>query len=77
MAGKSTFSRRAFFLNATAAGTAVAPGALAAPTPGSAQPATPMSNWSGEADVVVIGAGAVGLPAAIVVREAGASVIVR
>ena len=76
MAGKSTFSRRAFFLNATAAGTAVAPGALAAPTPGSAQPATPMSNWSGEADVVVIGAGAVGLPAAIVVREAGASVIV-
>jgi len=76
MAGKSTFSRRAFFLNATAAGTAVATGALAAPTPGSAQPATPMSNWSGEADVVVIGAGAVGLPAAIVAREAGASVIV-
>jgi succinate dehydrogenase/fumarate reductase flavoprotein subunit len=33
-------------------------------------------NWSDEADVVVIGAGAMGLPAAIVAREAGASVIV-
>src|SRR5262249_61754991 len=31
--------------------------------------------WDGEADVVVIGAGATGLPAAIVAREAGASVI--
>src|SRR5215467_6632619 len=31
--------------------------------------------WDGEADVVVIGAGATGLPAAIVAREACASVI--
>src|SRR6266851_4260614 len=33
-------------------------------------------NWDHEADVVVIGSGATGLPAAIVAREAGASVIV-
>jgi len=33
-------------------------------------------KWSREADVVVIGSGATGLPAAIVAREAGASVIV-
>jgi len=32
-------------------------------------------NWDREADVVVIGAGATGLPAAIVAREAGCSVI--
>src|ERR1700691_5177556 len=31
--------------------------------------------WQREADVVVIGSGATGLPAAIVAREAGASVI--
>ncbi len=35
-----------------------------------------MLTWSDEADVVVIGAGAMGLPAAIIAREAGASVIV-
>jgi succinate dehydrogenase/fumarate reductase flavoprotein subunit len=33
-------------------------------------------EWDREADVVVIGSGATGLPAAIVAREAGASVIV-
>ena len=33
-------------------------------------------NWDREADVVVIGSGATGLPAAIVAREAGASVTV-
>jgi succinate dehydrogenase/fumarate reductase flavoprotein subunit len=33
-------------------------------------------EWEDEADVVVIGSGATGLPAAIVAREAGASVIV-
>jgi succinate dehydrogenase/fumarate reductase flavoprotein subunit len=32
-------------------------------------------KWDDEADVIVIGAGATGLPAAIVAREAGASVI--
>ncbi len=34
------------------------------------------ADWHREADVVVIGSGATGLPAAIVAREAGASVIV-
>ena len=34
------------------------------------------SHWDREADVVVIGSGATGMPAAIVAREAGASVIV-
>src|SRR5579859_6375442 len=34
-----------------------------------------MVDWQAEADVVVIGSGATGLPAAIVAREAGASVI--
>ena len=34
------------------------------------------SGWDREADIVVVGAGATGLPAAIVAREAGASVIV-
>jgi len=33
-------------------------------------------NWDREADVVVIGSGATGLPAAVVAREAGASVVV-
>src|ERR1700728_4245518 len=32
-------------------------------------------HWDDAADIVVIGAGATGLPAAIVAREAGASVI--
>jgi succinate dehydrogenase/fumarate reductase flavoprotein subunit len=36
----------------------------------------PSPEWRREADVVVIGSGATGLPAAIVAREAGASVIV-
>src|SRR6476659_445139 len=34
-----------------------------------------MVTWHSEADVVVIGSGATGIPAAIVAREAGASVI--
>ncbi len=38
------------------------------------QPPTP--KWDREADVIVIGAGATGFPAAIVAREAGASVII-
>jgi succinate dehydrogenase/fumarate reductase flavoprotein subunit len=35
-----------------------------------------VEQWDREADIVVIGSGATGLPAAIVAREAGASVIV-
>ncbi len=40
------------------------------------QAASPPTTWHTEADVVVIGSGAMGLPAAIAAREAGASVIV-
>jgi len=58
-------------LNATAANPDTAAPALAW-----AQAASPPNKWHSEADVVVIGSGATGLPAAIVAREAGASVIV-
>ena len=71
---KTDFSRRDLVLNATAA--AVATGALAAPLPASAQEISLPAKWAREADVVVIGAGAMGLTSAIVAREAGASVIV-
>jgi hypothetical protein len=50
----------------SAAGSAVSPTVQTVPVP---------RLWDGDADVVVIGAGATGLPAAIVAREAGASVI--
>jgi succinate dehydrogenase/fumarate reductase flavoprotein subunit len=55
-------------------GTAAALGAggLAA----SAEAQQPQRQWHREADVVVVGSGACGLPAAIVAREAGSSVIV-
>ncbi|MGD0027048.1 MAG: FAD-binding protein [Xanthobacteraceae bacterium] len=43
--------------------------------PASAQAGEPRSHWDREADIVVIGSGATGLPAAIVARETGASVI--
>ena len=33
------------------------------------------TNWNYEADIVVVGSGATGMPAAIVAREAGSSVI--
>jgi succinate dehydrogenase/fumarate reductase flavoprotein subunit len=45
-------------------------------TRAAAQAQQPPREWQYEADVVVIGAGACGLPAAIVAREAGSSVIV-
>jgi urocanate reductase len=54
---------------ASAAAVAVAPQPAAAQTPGTI-------NWDREADVVVLGAGAGGLPAAIAAREKGASVII-
>jgi len=39
------------------------------------QPRRPPAKWDRKADIVVIGSGATGLPAAIVAREAGCSVI--
>ena len=51
-------------------------GGLDGPEPSGAQALPGPANWDREADIVVIGAGATGLPAAIVAREGGASVIV-
>ena len=53
----------------------LAAAAAASANPVLAQAQTTPSNWDREADVVVIGSGATGMPAAIVAREAGASVI--
>ena len=53
-----------------AAGAVLAPGKSA-----EAAPSAPR-RWAHEADVVIVGAGAVGITAAIVAREAGCSVIV-
>jgi urocanate reductase len=65
-------SRRAF-LSSGAAGAVALAGAGA--TEATAQGATPL-KWDRTADVVVIGAGVAGLPAAITARDLGASVIV-
>jgi hypothetical protein len=63
------FDRRSFLTTGAAAG------AVAAMPTQSAQAADAI-NWDREADVVVIGAGAGGLVAAIAAREKGASVII-
>ena len=44
-------------------------------TTGAAEDLRPPASWDRECDIVVIGAGATGLPAAIVAREAGCTVI--
>ncbi len=75
------------FVKLVGTGVAVAAGAGALqPLTGQAKTATPVSatgpdtvlppKWDYEADIVVIGAGAVGLPAAIRAADAGASVLV-
>ncbi|HUB15836.1 MAG TPA: FAD-binding protein [Acetobacteraceae bacterium] len=50
--------------------------ALGGAVPVATAPASPPATWDREADIVVIGSGATGMTAAIVAREAGASVIV-
>jgi len=50
-------------------------GGLDGPAPAVARALQTPAKWEREADIVVIGSGATGLPAAIVAREAGASVI--
>ncbi len=82
---KSGISRRDFVkgvglgavavAGATVAQPLVAKGAKELPAGFPQQAATP-TTWDLEADVVIIGAGAVGLPAAIRARDAGASVII-
>jgi NADPH-dependent 2,4-dienoyl-CoA reductase/sulfur reductase-like enzyme len=70
---KQSFSRRDF-LKTTAVGAAVLTG-LGSAKRTQAQ-VRPGMNWDKETDVVVVGSGATGLPAAIEAIEGGASVIV-
>src|SRR5205085_7699034 len=68
---KQDFNRRSFLTKGAAAG------AGAVTLAGTATEAGAQGiNWDQTADVVVIGAGVAGLPAAITARELGASVIV-
>jgi hypothetical protein len=67
--------RRDLLLRGGAMVAAVAASRVASPTRASAQAQQSPIKWDREADVVVIGSGATGLPAAIVAREAGSSVI--
>jgi FAD binding domain len=69
-------TRRDVLISGTSGAAAVAATVVDTLTPATAQiVALPMS-WDREADIIVIGSGAAGLPAAIVAREAGSSVIV-
>ena len=67
--------RRELLLSGGAMVAAVAASRVASPTRASAQAQQAGIRWDREADVVVIGSGATGLPAAIVAQEAGSSVI--
>lgn len=69
------FSRRDFFKVGAAAGVGVAAAGAGLSAPALAQSAADI-QWDYEADIVVLGAGATGLPAAIRARDLGASVIV-
>jgi len=78
--GKKTkpgISRRDFVGLATAGAAAVAASGAVSPADAQAQGAPRIpTQWDLEADVVVIGSGATGMPAAIRAADAGASVIV-
>jgi succinate dehydrogenase/fumarate reductase flavoprotein subunit len=67
--------RRDVFLGGAGMAAGWAGGTLAAPTPAAAQAQQTAVEWVYDADIVVIGSGATGLPAAIVARDTGASVI--
>jgi succinate dehydrogenase/fumarate reductase flavoprotein subunit len=69
-------NRRDLLRNGGGMAAAFAAGGLTAPSVASAQAAGAPERWDREADVVVIGSGASGFPAAIVAREAGAAVII-
>ena len=74
MTKKKGLTRREFLRNAAIAAAAVAASSIISQSPVSAQEVP--NQWDKEADVVIIGAGAVGLPAAIEAVQTGASVIV-
>ena len=75
---KTGISRRDFVKLASAGAAAIAGTGVLSPMAAQAQGTAPglPAKWDLEADVVVIGSGAVGLPAAIRAVDAGASVIV-
>jgi len=66
-------NRREFLVRGGTAAVASAGGLASA---ASAQAQQAPTQWQREADVVIIGSGACGLPAAIAAKEAGSSVIV-
>ncbi len=66
------FTRRDFLKTTAGAGAVALAGAVPADAQAPARPA----RWDREADVVIIGSGATGLPAAIAARQRGASVVV-
>ena len=76
MKRKDGLTRRDLIKNAGLAGAAAATGGLVGATPAAAQAPPVPARWDREADVVIIGSGATGMPAAIVARQAGSSVIV-
>ena len=76
MAPKNKISRRDLLKSAAVAGAAVAAGQVPSPPLEAAQAPQRPRSWNREADIVVIGSGATGMPAAIVARVAGSSVIV-
>ena len=73
MSKKPNLTRREFLRNAAITSAAVAAANLVPQASAFAQGTTP--KWDKEVDIVVIGAGAMGLPAAILAQEAGSSVI--
>src|SRR5271165_1796305 len=74
---KEKLSRRNFVKTAAAGlGASALAGAAAAPIDSAQGGAQVPKRWDREADVVIIGAGATGLPAAIEAIENGASVII-
>lgn len=76
MASKNKISRRDLIKTGAAAGVGAAASAVAT-TPVAAAPAPSVpTRWDREADVVIIGAGATGMTAAIIARESGSSVII-
>src|SRR5688572_25479285 len=72
---KGGLTRRDLFRHAGLVGAGAAVGGWSSLSTSAQAPQTP-ARWDREADVVVIGAGATGMPAAIVARKAGSSVIV-
>ena len=78
MSVEQKMNRRQFLKNSAvvAGGGVAAAGALGGFKPGAAAAASAPEKWDAEADVIVVGSGPTGLPAAVSAVEKGASVIV-